>query len=94
MISDVFSVRRDPTAEASLAAMRDRSKLGIAIAAIMRMIATTINNSISEKPLDFRKVQPSLFVRAVLQQIGGQFDLLAKYRGIKEKHDPIPDRLT
>jgi len=90
VISDVFNVRREPTDEASLAAMRDRSKLGIAIAAMIRMIATTINSSISEKPLDFRKVQPSQFVRAVLQQIGGQFDLSANYRRIKDKHSPIP----
>src|ERR1700722_12522301 len=46
-------VRIDPTAEASLAAIRERSKFGIAIAAMMRMIATTINNSISEKPFCF-----------------------------------------
>jgi hypothetical protein len=59
VISDVFSVRNEPTAEASFAAMRERSRLGIAIAAIIRMIATTINSSMSEKPLDFRKFQPS-----------------------------------
>ena len=40
----------EPTAEAWLAAMRDWSKFGIAIAAIIKMIATTISNSISEKP--------------------------------------------
>jgi hypothetical protein len=34
----------------SLAAMRARSKFGIAMAAMIRMIATTISNSISEKP--------------------------------------------
>jgi hypothetical protein len=33
--------------------MRERSKLGIAIAAMIRMIATTINSSISEKPFCF-----------------------------------------
>src|ERR1700722_15520219 len=49
----VFIVRIEPTAEASLAAIRDRSRLGIAIAAMIRMIATTINNSISEKPFSF-----------------------------------------
>src|SRR5262249_33031366 len=43
-------VRREATAEASLAAMRERIKFGIAIAAMIRMIATTISNSISEKP--------------------------------------------
>jgi hypothetical protein len=39
------------TAEDSFAAILARNKLGIAIAAMMRMIATTINNSIRENPL-------------------------------------------
>jgi hypothetical protein len=43
-------VRSEPTAEDSLAAIRDRSKLGMAIAAMIKMIATTISNSINEKP--------------------------------------------
>jgi len=43
-------VRIEPTAEASLAAIRERSKLGIAMAAIIKMIATTINSSIKENP--------------------------------------------
>src|SRR4029077_573082 len=47
----VFMVRIEPTAEASLAAMRERSKFGMAIAAMIKMIATTISNSINEKPL-------------------------------------------
>src|ERR1700740_1627246 len=46
-------VRIDSTAEDSLAAMRARSRFGMAMAAIIRMIATTINNSISEKPFCF-----------------------------------------
>jgi hypothetical protein len=33
-----------------LAAIFERSKFGIAMAAMIRMIATTINNSINEKP--------------------------------------------
>jgi hypothetical protein len=37
-------------AEDSLAAILARSRLGIAMAAMIRMIATTINSSISEKP--------------------------------------------
>ena len=41
-------------AEASLALMRARSKFGIAIAAMIRMIATTISNSINEKPFCLR----------------------------------------
>lgn len=51
MISAVLMVRTEATAEDSFAAMRARKKFGIAIAAIIRMIATTINNSIKEKPI-------------------------------------------
>jgi hypothetical protein len=51
--AEVLIVRIEPTADASLAAMRDRRRLGIAIAAMIRMIATTISNSISEKPFCF-----------------------------------------
>src|SRR5574340_407391 len=45
--------RSEPTAELSFAAMRERSRFGMAIAAMIRMIATTISNSISEKPFCF-----------------------------------------
>jgi hypothetical protein len=47
---DVLIVRSEATAEASFAAIFDRIKFGIAIAAMIKMIATTINNSMSEKP--------------------------------------------
>src|ERR1700693_4777845 len=47
---EVLYVRREPTADASLAAIFERSKFGIAIAAMIRMMATTISNSINEKP--------------------------------------------
>ena len=47
-------VRVEPAAAESLAAMRARKRFGIAIAAMIRMMATTINNSMSEKPLCFR----------------------------------------
>src|SRR5215469_3205434 len=47
-------VRIELAAADSLAAIRARSRFGIAIAAMIRMIATTINNSISEKPFGFR----------------------------------------
>src|SRR5580704_544933 len=53
MTADVLMVRIDPTADASLAAMRARSKFGIAMAAMIKIIATTISNSISEKPFCF-----------------------------------------
>jgi len=51
--SAVLMVRREPTAEASFAAIRDRRRFGIAIAAMIKMIATTISNSIREKPFCF-----------------------------------------
>jgi hypothetical protein len=35
----------------SLAAIRDRNKFGMAMAAMIRMIATTIKSSIRENPL-------------------------------------------
>src|SRR5688500_20301783 len=44
-------VRSDDCAELSFSDIREASILGIAIAAIIPMIATTISNSISEKPL-------------------------------------------
>src|SRR5271154_62997 len=47
-------VRMEATAEDSFAAILARSKFGMAMAAIIRMIATTINNSIREKPLFLR----------------------------------------
>jgi hypothetical protein len=64
--SAVLSVRSDPTAEAWLAAIRERSKFGIAIAAMIRMIATTINNSISEKPRGPFFILPSSLIFLVL----------------------------
>ena len=47
-------VRIELTEDDSLAAMRARNKFGMAMAAMMRMIATTISNSINEKPFCFR----------------------------------------
>src|SRR6185436_18172867 len=43
-------VRSDDWAEPSLAARREASRLGIAIAAMMPIIATTMRSSINEKP--------------------------------------------
>src|ERR1700722_6014125 len=43
----------DATPDASLAAIRARNRFGMAMAAMIRMIATTISNSISEKPFCF-----------------------------------------
>src|SRR5205085_6299117 len=52
-------------ADESLAAMRARNKFGMAIAAIIRMIATTIKSSISENPFCFGiiKLSPSTLNR-------------------------------
>lgn len=44
-------VRQEPTADVSFAAIFDLIKLGMAIAPMMRMIATTIRSSTSENPL-------------------------------------------
>jgi hypothetical protein len=38
--------------------MRERSKFGIAIAAMIKMIATTIKSSIREKPFCFFMLSP------------------------------------
>src|ERR1700732_881644 len=54
----VFNVRSEPTAEDWLAEIFARNKLGMAMAAITRMIATTIKSSISEKPFCLRMVSP------------------------------------
>src|SRR5215469_753029 len=47
-------VRIPLAADDSFAAIRARSRFGIAIAAMIKMIATTINSSISENPLCLR----------------------------------------
>jgi len=57
-------VRREPTAEAWFSAISARSRLGMAIAATIKMIATTIRNSINEKPF-------CLFHCISLKQISG-----------------------
>jgi hypothetical protein len=48
-----ISVRMSPIVADSFAEMRARSKLGIAMAAMMPMIATTISSSIRVKPFCF-----------------------------------------
>src|SRR6266480_6850653 len=54
----VLITRREATAEASLARRRDLRKLGTAIAAMIRITATTSSNSIKEKPLWLRMNTP------------------------------------
>src|SRR5271154_3814356 len=64
----------EAAADESLAAIRARSKLGIAMAAMIRMMATTISSSISEKPFclpwvmfwSFRRQPRSLEIRTLL----------------------------
>ena len=46
-----FSVRSDPTAEASFAAIFDLKRLGIATAVMIKITAITTSNSMSENPL-------------------------------------------
>jgi hypothetical protein len=50
-----------------LAAIFARSKFGIAMAAMIKMIATTISNSISEKPfcLFFINSPPTIFLEFI-----------------------------
>src|ERR1051326_3153104 len=52
--SVVLMVRIVLAAAALLAAIRDRIRFGIAMAAMIRMMATTISSSISEKPFCLR----------------------------------------
>src|SRR5207248_6830922 len=64
-------VRSDPTADASLAAIFDLIRFGMAIAAMIRMIATTIRSSISEKPLCFFiSILFSLIILFIFQPAG------------------------
>jgi hypothetical protein len=67
--SVVFSVRTVLAAAASLAAMRDRIRFGMAMAAMIRMMATTISSSINEKPFCFRiLVSPRKVIFANMSQ--------------------------
>jgi hypothetical protein len=53
-----FKVRIDAAAADSLAAIRERRKLGTATAAMIRMMATTTSTSIRENPLALRIASP------------------------------------
>src|SRR5437899_5241241 len=70
-------LRTEPTAEDSLALILARSRFGIAIAAMIKMIATTISSSISEKPFCLRI---SLF-----------FPLLKFFESVFESRSQRPD---
>src|SRR6266436_4020906 len=58
VIAAVLITRREATAEASLARRRDLRKLGTAMAAMIRITATTRSNSIKENPLWLRISTP------------------------------------
>ena len=57
-ICAVLMDRTELTADASFAAMRERKRFGIAIAAMIKMIAITTRSSISEKPFCLLKRGP------------------------------------
>src|SRR5213080_4116050 len=59
-------VRSEATAEDSFAAILARSKFGMAMAAMIRMIATTISNSIREKPRCFSLIELLIVVAIIL----------------------------
>src|SRR5579872_5152092 len=67
--SAVLSVRIVLAAAELLAAMRDRTKFGIAIAAMIRMMATTISSSINEKPFCLRMLRYLLFIPLVVKPV-------------------------
>src|SRR5215470_10964680 len=46
----------EATAEASVAAIRERRRFGMAIAAITRMMSTTMSSSINENPFCFARI--------------------------------------
>jgi len=58
-MQDAFNALSEPTAPASLADILDRKRFGMAIAEMIKMIATVIRSSISENP-------DSLFLYAIL----------------------------
>src|SRR4029077_3929710 len=65
-MQDVFKVRSEPTAEAWLAAIFDRNRLGMAMAAIIRIIATTIKSSINEKPFCLFRICAPIFSKGAV----------------------------
>src|ERR1700681_3321056 len=87
---DVLYVRSEATADASLAAILERIRFGIAIAAMIRIIATTINNSINEKPCCFFILSSNLN-HNVGRRIRG--NRLAKYIERVIRSDAMPNSL-
>jgi len=60
-------------ADDSFADILARSRLGIAMAAMINMIATTISNSINENPVCFRIARPSGFLSSFTMHAEGPF---------------------
>ena len=58
--SAAVMVRIEDAADVSLLAILALSRFGIAITAMIKMIATTISNSIKEKPLSLRSPFPKV----------------------------------
>jgi hypothetical protein len=56
IISEVMIARMDEIAEASFALIRERMRFGMATAAMIKIMATTISNSMSENPFCFRPI--------------------------------------
>src|SRR4051812_25319657 len=95
LTSEVLMVRSEPTAELSLADLRAASKLGIAIAAMIKIIATTISSSISEKPFCF--VMCCFFLLEIGTYKGRASRLLpshVRYHSVKAKFVALATQLT
>src|ERR1700704_3685679 len=81
--------RTEAVADESLAAIRARIRLGIAIAAMIRIIATTISSSISENPFCFRITCSSPFQgRSEVRNIQRRKVLVACVG--PSRHDGVP----
>src|ERR1700681_1021717 len=92
MISAVLMVRMEPTADDSLAATRALNKFGMAMAAMMRMMPTTISSSINEKPLCLRiSIFPrfSLLKSNHLPQFATMFILWEWLQCLGHKGNPV-----
>src|ERR1700720_526219 len=87
-------VRTDPTAEDSFAAMRERMRFGIAMAAMIKMIATTISNSIREKPFCFFMKSPWIVFDASghIGPMQGGYHSMAQVTGLPSDLQPIDKR--
>ena len=72
------------TADASFAAILERTKLGMAIAAIIKIMATTTNSSIREKPTSTRRTV-SNFVCFARRTFMGFASFLSKLHSLIKK---------